>query len=120
MAFEATAYNVMIASPSDTAAECKRVISALLQWNLEHSSEYGVVFLPRHWKTDAAPVHGVHPQHAINEQVLDKCDVLIGILYWSLGSATPESDSATVGEIERHFAAGKLAMLYFAKAKIPP
>jgi hypothetical protein len=57
------------------------------------------------------PTSGVRPQSAINDQLVDRCDILVGIFWTKLGTSTAE-------EIDRFVAAGKPAMLYFSRRKI--
>lgn len=62
---------------------------------------------------------GKTAQEYINEEVLDKCDILIGIFWTKLGSPTKIAKSGTVEEIQRHLGERKLAMLYFSTKEIP-
>jgi hypothetical protein len=76
-----------------------------------------VVLLPVKWETHALPTSGVRPQSAINDQLVDRCDILIGMLWTKLGISTGVAASGTVEEIDRFVAAGKPAMLYFSTRK---
>ncbi len=69
------------------------------------------------WETHAVPTSGVRPQSAINDQLVDRCDILIGMFWTKLGTPTGVAVSGTVEEIDRFVAAGKLAMLYFSRRK---
>jgi sugar-specific transcriptional regulator TrmB len=60
------------------------------------------------------------PQSIINRIVLDHCDLLVGIFWTRIGTATTEYVSGAVEEIERHIATGKPAMIYFSEAPVKP
>jgi hypothetical protein len=58
MPYSATTYNVMIASPSDVAAERAAVRQILADWNVVHSQARGIVLLPIGWETHSSPQMG--------------------------------------------------------------
>jgi hypothetical protein len=120
MSFNATVYNVMIASPSDVPEERKAVREVLYEWNAVHSDERKQILLPVGWETHSAPDMKGPPQSIINEQVLIQCDLLVGIFWTRIGTATAEYASGAVEEIQRHIAAGKPAMLYFSEVLVKP
>ena len=120
MSFNATVYNIMIASPSDVPEERKAVREVLYEWNAVHSDERKQVLLPVGWETHSAPDMKGPPQSIINEQVLIQCDLLVGIFWTRIGTATAEYASGAVEEIQKHIAAGKPAMLYFSEALVKP
>lgn len=90
-----------------------------MHWNAINAESKKIVLLPVGWETHAAPETGKTAQEYINEEVLDKCDILIGIFWTKLGSPTKIAKSRTVEEIQRHLSERKLAMLYFSKQEIP-
>ena len=112
-------YRVMIASPSDLAEERQVATDAVNEWNAQHADAERVVLLPVKWETHAIPTTGVRPQSAINDQLVDGCDILIGMFWTKLGTSTEVAASGTAEEIDRFVAAGKPAMLYFSRRKIP-
>jgi hypothetical protein len=63
---------------------------------------------------------GDHPQHILNDQVLAKCDLLVGVFWTRVGTLTPTYESGSVEEIERHLEAGRPAMLYFSNSPVRP
>ena len=119
MAYQATVYQIMIASPGDVNDEKRLLFKLINEWNYVHSYEKKIVLIPAAWDTHATPKMGERPQGIINEQVLDKCDLLVGIFWTKLGTPTEVADSGTVEEIEKHVGAGKPAMLYFSSEDIP-
>ncbi len=118
-------YRVMIGSPSDLAEERQAVTDAVNEWNAQHADAEDAVLLPVKWETHALPTSGVRPQSAINDQLVDRCDILVGMFWTKLGTSTGVAASGTVEEIDRFVSDGKPAMLYFSgrkvsKAKLDP
>lgn len=117
MPTQSKVYRVMIGSPSDLAEERLAATAAVNEWNAQHADAEGAVLLPVKWETHAMPTSGVRPQSAINDQLVDHCDILVGMFRTKLGTATGVAASGTVEEIDRFVAAGKPAMLYFSQRK---
>lgn len=114
MSYEATVFTIMIASPGDVASERAIVREVIAEWNAIHSARRTIVLLPAGWESHSSPDMGDSAQSIINDQVLDKCDLLVGVFWTRIGTPTSEFASGTVEEIERHISAGKPAMLYFS------
>lgn len=51
-------------------------------------------------------------------QLVDKCDMAVGVFWTRLGTPTDLAASGTVEEIERLGQADKIVMLYFSRAKV--
>jgi hypothetical protein len=85
-----------------------------------NASHRGVFLLPVGWETHTSPSTGKAPQKIIDEQVLTSADLLVGIFWTRLGTATEDYASGSVEEIEEHVKAGKPAMLYFSSAPVRP
>lgn len=120
MSYTASIFKVMIASPGDVNAERGIVREILSEWNVIHSEKSKIVLLPVGWETHSTPEMGASPQSIINRTVLKECDLLVGIFWTRVGTATEDYISGTVEEIERHFNAGKPTMLYFSSAPVMP
>lgn len=114
MSYKAEVFNVMIASPGDVKAERAQVREVIHEWNAVHSRSRKIVLLPTGWETHSAPEMGAAPQTIINKQILEKCDLLVGVFWTRVGTATTEYASGTVEEIEKHVESGRPAMLYFS------
>lgn len=114
MSYKAEVFNVMIASPGDVKAERAQVREVIHEWNAVHSRSRKIVLLPTGWETHSAPEMGAAPQTIINKQILDKCDLLVGVFWTRVGTATTDYASGTVEEIEKHVESGRPAMLYFS------
>ena len=120
MSFKAEIYRVLIASPSDLSEERQIATEAIYEWNAQHAEAESVILLPIKWETHATPRSGVRPQEAINEQLVQTSDILIGMFWTKFGTNTGIAESGTVEEIDQFVAAEKPAMLYFSRRPIDP
>jgi hypothetical protein len=120
MSFSARVFRILIASPSDVIEEREIAVKTIQEWNDLNSAERQLVLLPLRWETHSAPEYGRRPQEVINRQVVDYCDLLVGIFWTRIGSPTGVADSGTLEEIERVASQGKPVMLYFSQAKQDP
>jgi hypothetical protein len=112
MSYDANVFNVMIASPGDVASERNIIREMIYEWNAVHSRTRKIVLLPVGWESHSSPEMGNRPQEIINNQILDKCDLLVGVFWTRIGTSTGKYVSGTVEEIEKHIDAGKPTMLY--------
>src|ERR1700731_2767221 len=92
----------------------KLPLRRFIEWNALDGEAESVVLLPVAWETHATPRSGVRPQAAINEQLVDQSDILVGMFWTKLGTSTGVAPSGTVEEIERFISAGKPTLLYFS------
>lgn len=120
MSYEAIVFNVMIASPGDVASERAIAREVIAEWNAVHAARRQIVLLPAGWESHSSPDMGKSAQSVINEQVVDKCDLLVGVFWTRIGTKTEDYASGTVEEIERHIASGKPVMLYFSEQPARP
>lgn len=51
------------------------------------------MLLPVKWETHAIPQSGIRPQEAINRQLVNQCDVLLGMFWTKLGTSTGVAES---------------------------
>lgn len=110
----------MIASPGDVQEERDAIRRMLIDWNDLNSASQKVVLLPAGWETHSSPDLSGRAQDLINDRILDKCDLLVGVFWTRLGTPTGEHVSGTVEEIERHVNAGRPAMIYFSTRPVVP
>ena len=120
MTFKADVLRILIASPSDLAEERTAAIRAINDWNALHSSAEQIVLLPVAWETHSRPAFGDRPQAILNQQLVDDCDILIGMFWARLGSDTGKAPSGTVEEIDRMAAASRPVMIYFSDRPVAP
>lgn len=118
MSYQAKVFNVMIASPGDVASERAIIRDVIYEWNAVHSQSRNIVLLPIGWETHSSPEMGNTAQNIINTQVLDKCDLLVGVFWTRIGTPTTEYTSGTVEEIEKHIESNRPAMLYFSSQPV--
>ncbi len=110
--------NIAIASPGDVAAERDAVPRVFNRWN--NTNTYAILH-PVMWESAAVPTLGDHPQHILNQSIIDKSDLLIAILWSKLGTPTPTANSGTVEEIREFIKqkGPKRVMLYFCTRSLP-
>ena len=120
MSFKSETYRVLIASPSDLSEEREVATEAVYEWNAQHAVAESIVLLPVKWETHAMPQTGMRTQEALNRQLVQDCDILIGMFWTKIGTNTGVAESGTVEEIDQFVAAGKPAMLYFSSRPIDP
>lgn len=118
MAYQATIIRVFIASPGDVPQERESIRSVVADWNAVHGATRKIILEPVGWETHAVPRLGERPQSIINGQILHDADVLIGVFWTRLGTATGDYASGTVEEIEEHLKAKKPALIYFSNAPV--
>lgn len=106
---------IFLASPGDTAKERKIIQRACDEWNRDNSAKQRIRLEVITWQKDLATTSGISAQAAINYQLLQEADIVIGVFKSSFGSATENFDSGTQEEIERALAAKKPVILYFMK-----
>jgi len=110
--------NIAIASPGDVQKERDAVLKVFTRWN---DANNHTMLHPMMWESSAVPTLGAHPQHILNEQIIEKSDLLLAILWSKLGTPTLTASSGTVEEI-REFITKKgprRVMLYFCKRDLP-
>jgi hypothetical protein len=120
MSYNSTVYRVLIASPSDVAEEREITTRLIQNWNDVNSFSKKIVLLPLKWETHSSPTYDVRPQEAINSQLVDSADLVIGLFWAKIGSETGVEISGTIEEIKRAAKNGKDVMIYFSKRGIDP
>jgi hypothetical protein len=120
MPVEAKLYFVLIASPRDVSQERDIIREEIHRWNSMHTTEMKMVLQPVGWETDATPDLQERGQAVINRQLVDSCDMLIGVFWTRLGTPTPQAESGTAEEIERAANEGKRCIVYFSDVAVSP
>jgi hypothetical protein len=120
MSFNAVVLRVLIASPSDVLKERNEIENAIFQWNTRYAEDFNTILLPSRWENDVTPTYnGSDTQEVINEQLVNKCDILIGVFWSKLGTPTRKHSSGTLEEIDIFVSSGKEVMLYFINKDLP-
>src|SRR5882757_9688453 len=109
MSYNATIFNVMIASPGDVTVERNLAREAIHEWNAIHSVSRGIALMPIGWETHSHPSMEDRAQGVLNKQILNEADLLVAMFWTRIGTPTGEAVSGSVEEIERHISAGKSA-----------
>lgn len=115
----AAVLRILIASPSDVLEERRRLTEVVHDWNATNSAATGIVLQPVKWETHAYPASGDRPQGIINKQIVDDCDIVIGVFWSRLGTATGMAPSGTAEEIERLRAGGRMFFFTFLPRRCP-
>lgn len=118
MSYVARVFKVFIASPSDVQLEREQIHAAIAQWNDLHAEKTKIMMLPVGWDTSAAPELGRPAQDYINLDILDKCDIVIGVFWTRVGTPTRNNVSGSVEEILRSSEKRRLTMLYFSNKSV--
>jgi hypothetical protein len=111
---------VFIASPGDVHLERDEACKVIHNWNAAHSIARSVIVEPVRVESHSRAVQGGHPQDLINGQLLERCDLLLAILWSRIGTPTAKDLSGTIQEI-REFAGDKGAnkvLLFFCDRDI--
>ena len=118
MPYQAKVYKILIASPSDVKNERRAIAEVIYAWNAANATATGLILEPVSWETHSTPEMGGRPQAIINRQIVQDCDILVGIFWTRLGTQTGEAESGTVEEIEEFIKAGKPVFLYFSSVPV--
>jgi SAM-dependent methyltransferase len=106
-------YNVLIASPSDVAGERDQIFRTVAAWN--GNADKRVVFVPLLWEKHAIADADQAPQEAINEQLLNRADLLLAVFGSRLGTPTSDYPAGTVEELSRR--KGQAAVFFLDSAR---
>lgn len=101
------AHRLLISAPGDIpTSDIETVMTVVARWNVMYGEQFGAVIVPMHWSTHSAAEHGVRPQAALNDQLVDAADVVLALFWHRLGSPTGSADSGTLEEIDRAHSRG--------------
>lgn len=120
MPIDGKIFQVMIASPGDVNEERKIAREVINEWNSINSRKTKIFLLPLGWEKEIAPQTGTSAQDIINKEILEKCDLLVGIFWTRIGTPTKNYASGSVEEIQKHISSKKPAMLYFSSQPVVP
>ncbi|WP_339208065.1 hypothetical protein MHH56_10330 [Paenibacillus sp. FSL K6-3182] len=121
MSFESLVFEVFIASPSDVGQQRDEIENKINEWNKLYAEDTKVILLPRRWE-DLAPSYNSNAadaQKIINEELVQKCDIVIGVFWTKLGSETTTHNSGSIEEISIFIEQDKDVLVYFVEDKVP-
>lgn len=102
MTRKAIIVQVFVASPSDVQRERDLLESIITELNQAWSRSLGVTFELIRWETCVRPALGSDPQAIINDQVGDKYDIFIGILWGALALQHPAQCQVLLRSLREH------------------
>lgn len=120
MPFDAKVFRILIASPGDVGDERNVIPEIINEWNAVSAAQSKSILMPVKWESHSAPMLGNRPQAIINEQLVNECDLLVGVFWTRIGTHTGVSISGTAEEIEQFVAQNKPVMLYFSQSPVDP
>ncbi len=108
MGYQGTIRHCLISSPSDIPDDDLLIVHReIVRWNGAYGSTFRTSVTPINWNINAAAEYGRPAQDAINDQLVDACDMGIALFATRLGTPTRDSVSGTANEIERLSEAGR-------------
>ena len=114
-----TIFECLIASPSDVEDERNELVDLINHWNAHIGRGLNVRVEAAAWEIRSVPEMGDRPQEIINRQIVDDCDLGIGIFHAKLGTPTGEAASGSVEEIQQLIDTDRPVMVYFSNKPIP-
>jgi 2-polyprenyl-3-methyl-5-hydroxy-6-metoxy-1,4-benzoquinol methylase len=115
---DADVYRILIASPSDVEAERETARNVILEWNGSHSDD-DVYLEPVMYETHVAPDLGTNPQQIIHEQIVESCDLVIGMFWTRIGTATENHPGGAVEEVKQFYDEDSRAIVGFSERDPP-
>ena len=110
---------MFVGAPSDVDEAHDVIRGQIEQWNRDQGPRARARVEFTNWRTHSHPAAGGRPQALLNKQVVDQCDIMVGIFNARFGSPTGVADSGTEEEIRRSIKRGKKVMVYFNNQPTP-
>ncbi len=112
-------FRLFVGAPSDVDEAHDIIRGQIEHWNRDQGPLSSARVEFTNWRTHSHPAAGGRPQALLNKQLVDQCDVMVGIFYARFGSPTGVAGSGTEEEIRRSIRHGKKVMVYFANLPTP-
>lgn len=120
MPMQVTVYRCLIISPGDVGDEREAIVDVITRLNGTAFHELGLRVDPIGWDLHAVPDQRERPQRAINEQLVDTCDLGVAIFWTRLGTPTTDGHvSGSAEEISRLLQREARVMVYHKQAAVP-
>ena len=110
---------ILIASPSDVAAERKIVAEEIAKWNIVNRELHGIELEAVMWETHAHAASGERAQGILNAQIVDQCDFAIAMFHARIGTDTGVAPGGAVEEVQRLLQQKKQVMCWFSEMPLP-
>ncbi len=112
-------FRLFVGAPSDVTNEHSIIRGLVEEWNRDHGPAMRARLEFMNWRTHTYPAAGDRPQALVNEQAVDRSDIVAGLFRSRFGSPTGVADSGTEEEIRRGIRQRKEVMVYFASLPKP-
>ncbi len=115
---QVTIFKLLFSAPGDIFPAARAAICQVVQeWNRTqgHYNDMRVEVVD--WTTHTFPQYGSRPQHFINRQAADHCDLVVALFGHKFGVPTGVAQSGTEEEIHRAIRRRVPVMLYFSTNK---
>jgi hypothetical protein len=112
-------YKCLLISPGDVTAERDALTDMAQSWNAHIGKHLNVRVDLVRWESHGTPDMSQPAQAALNEQLLDDCELAIAVFWTRVGTATQDYESGSVEEIERLLKRGVRVLIYFCERDIP-
>lgn len=98
-------FRIVVASPSDVAAERKALQEVVSELNLTIAVHLGCQIVLCRWETDAHPGFHIEGPQALIDSILniEECDVFVGIFWMRFGTPVFDGSSGTEHEFRRAY-----------------
>src|SRR5260370_29452559 len=96
-----TEYKCLLISPGDVTAERDALTDMAQSWSAHIGKHLNVRVDLVRWESHGTPDMSQPAQAALNEQLLDDCELAIAVFWTRVGTATQDYESGSVEEIER-------------------
>ena len=91
---------IFISCPSNMGEYADHVMDVIFDYNEVFGYSCGVLYRTLYWKNNIVGQVSSDPQLAVNSQLMNEYDLLIGLIGERLGDPTPRAESGTAEEIE--------------------
>lgn len=108
-----TVYDLLISCPGDLSDLVLSVRDVIDMFNGGQGINNNVLFQAKYWKNDGHPALGDSPQHVLNKEFIEDCDLAVACFWTRFGTPTDQYLSGTEAEIELMLRQGKQVFLYF-------
>ncbi|GEM_PF-2083170 len=121
-----TTLTIFVSSPSDMTEERDIVEQIAAEINGSWSSAFNIRFEVIRWERDALPGVGKHPQDVINQEMGNRYDIFLGLMWHRFGSPTDRAGSGTEEEFNAAYnrheqdPSSVRIMFYFKTQQVPP
>ena len=91
-------FRLFVGAPSDVDEAHDIIRGQIEHWNRDQGPLSSARVEFTNWRTHSHPAAGGRPQALLNKQVVDLCDIMVGIFDARFGSPTGAADSGTEEE----------------------